>query len=288
MVKKALLIGINYMNTDYELNGCINDVNNIKKFLVNYCEYLSENIHVLTEKTNILPTKDNIVKNISWLLKDAHDNDTLFFYYSGHGSYTKDINTDESDKRDEEIVPLDVDKKGEITDDWLYTNLASKVPQKTNLWCFFDSCHSGTVLDLMYNCISKCSYKNKKDRKDKKLQKESFIYNSSEWSDKFKISQEKSKNILGNVCEFSGCQDKQTSSDTIEENINQGAFTFCFLKFLNNHLIEENGKKKFSSGTIKLKEVLKEINAFLDVYGYKQNSQLSVGNESDFDKFFNL
>ena len=30
MTKKALLIGINYKNTENELNGCINDIQNIK------------------------------------------------------------------------------------------------------------------------------------------------------------------------------------------------------------------------------------------------------------------
>ena len=35
--KKALCIGINYIGSRYELNGCINDVNNIKsKLISNY------------------------------------------------------------------------------------------------------------------------------------------------------------------------------------------------------------------------------------------------------------
>ena len=33
--KKALLIGINYIKTDNELNGCINDVNSIKESIIN-------------------------------------------------------------------------------------------------------------------------------------------------------------------------------------------------------------------------------------------------------------
>ena len=31
VVKNALLIGCNYVGSDYELNGCINDVENIQK-----------------------------------------------------------------------------------------------------------------------------------------------------------------------------------------------------------------------------------------------------------------
>ncbi len=287
MVKKALLIGINYINSEYQLDGCINDIHNINKFLINYCGYLPENIRILTEKSDILPNKSNIIEQINWLIKDVEENDTLLFYYSGHGSYSKDKNKDESDKRDEQIIPLDVDEKGEISDDWLYSNFASKVPKNANLWCFFDCCHSGTALDLTYNCVSQCSYKKSK-KKLKEIKKENFVYNKEEWTNKFKISEEKSKKLVGNVCEFSGCRDKQTSDDTFEENMNQGAFTFCLLKFLNNHLTEKDGKKQFDSGTIKLKDVLKEINAFLDAYDYKQNSQLSVGNEGDFEKYFDI
>ena len=34
MSKKALLIGINYIGTSSALNGCINDVENIKRYLL--------------------------------------------------------------------------------------------------------------------------------------------------------------------------------------------------------------------------------------------------------------
>ena len=39
MVKNALLIGINYKNTSDKLNGCINDINNVRNFLISKLEY---------------------------------------------------------------------------------------------------------------------------------------------------------------------------------------------------------------------------------------------------------
>ena len=40
MVNKALLIGINYLNNNkYRLSSPINDVNIVKEFLINYCNY---------------------------------------------------------------------------------------------------------------------------------------------------------------------------------------------------------------------------------------------------------
>jgi hypothetical protein len=50
MVKRALLIGINYKNTPDQLDGCINDVNNIRNFLTLKLGFT--NFMVLTDDTN--------------------------------------------------------------------------------------------------------------------------------------------------------------------------------------------------------------------------------------------
>jgi len=282
MVKKALLIGINYINTEDALDGCINDINNINSFLQDYCDYKNENIHILTEKSDTLPTKSNIIQNINWLITNNLKGDTLIFYYSGHGSNRKDKNKDESDKKDEEIIPLDYDTSGEIDDDWLYKNFASKIPENINLWCFFDCCNSGTMLDLVYNYKSKCKYKKGK-------LKDNIKYDPNDWDTRFEFTKENSSNVNGNICAFSGCLDKQTSDDAFIENTYQGAFTYCFLKFLNNHIITTtDNKKRFSGTELKLRNVLKEINALLDISDYKQNSQLSVGKLSDIERFFEI
>ena len=44
MIKKALLIGINYVGSEYELSGCINDVKNVRQFLTDNCKFSSSNI----------------------------------------------------------------------------------------------------------------------------------------------------------------------------------------------------------------------------------------------------
>ena len=41
-MKKALLIGINYTGTANELNGCINDVMNMKTALIDKYEFKNE------------------------------------------------------------------------------------------------------------------------------------------------------------------------------------------------------------------------------------------------------
>ena len=45
--KKALLIGINYVKTDYELKGCINDIINVKNKLTSSYGFKLENINTI-------------------------------------------------------------------------------------------------------------------------------------------------------------------------------------------------------------------------------------------------
>ena len=278
MVKKALLIGINYTGTSSALQGCIQDVYNMRDVLKTHFGYEDKNIRLLSDKDKIVPTKANIINSIVWLISNLQKDDVLFFHYSGHGSNIRDINKDETDRIDEVLVPLDYQKQGFIADDWLYTNFICKIPKDVSLWACSDSCHSGTIFDLKHNYKSLCKLK-------KCLLKPDMSYKSNEWTDTFIYSIEKSKDIQGNICMFSGCMDPQTSADTYEENKFQGAFTYCFLKCIKNHTIESNGGKKLDSN-IKLRDILKEVNCLLQINGYSQCSQLSVSKKKDLKKIF--
>lgn len=281
MVKKALLIGINYKGTDAELNGCINDVRNMNNILINNFDYKAENIRILSEEHSISPTRKNMEDNINWLVRDVKAGDTIFFHYSGHGSNIADRNGDETDGRDEVLVPLDYLKNGVVSDDWLYTNMVTKVPAGATLWAFTDCCHSGTMIDLKYNYKSQCALKSGVVRRGMK-------YNSSEWTDKFLFSMEKSKDIVGNVYLFSGCQDQETSADATINRVAQGAFTYCFTEFIKENLQRmPDNTFKFKTGSVKLRNLLKEINCRLDISGFTgQNTQLSICKMSDFERTF--
>lgn len=283
MVKRALLVGINYKNSDSQLNGCINDVKNIQSILINNSDYKTEDVRILTEEHAVKPTRSNIEANINWLVSNCKAGDTLVFYYSGHGSSIKDNSNDEADGLDEVIVPLDYKTAGIISDDWLFTNMVSKIVSGATLWGFTDCCHSGSMIDLKYNYKSQCEYKNG-------ALKSKILYNSQEWSDKFTFSLEKSKDVVGNVYLFSGCQDQETSADATINNLPQGAFSFCLIEFIKSNLQKmPNGQMKFKNGTVKLRNILKEINCRLDINKFTgQNSQLSISKMQDFERTFDL
>lgn len=140
-------------------------------YLVEHFGYKREDMVLLTDdQQNPMsqPTKQNILRAMHWLVKDARPNDSLFFHYSGalaisnppldefadscagHGGQTKDLDGDEEDGYDEVIYPVDFRQVGHITDDEMHRILVKPLQPGTRLTAIFDSCHSGTALDLPY------------------------------------------------------------------------------------------------------------------------------------------
>lgn len=200
----ALLIGIDYKNTSYSLNGCINDVNNITKFL-NSQNISNDKISTLTDDTILKPTKENIINMFKKLLTNSSRGDNLVFYYSGHGSRV--INTSENkdtEPLDDVLVPLDLDY---IIDDELNEIIHNNLKPDVNLFVLIDCCHSGTMLDLKYNYPLK-------DNNDPNID----------------IS---SKDTISNVYYISGCKDEQVSMETYIQSKVQGAMTWGFLNSIN-------------------------------------------------------
>ncbi|KAH8819625.1 caspase domain-containing protein [Xylogone sp. PMI_703] len=151
--RKALLIGINYFGQRGQLRGCINDVKNMSAYLNENFGYRREDMVILTDdQQNPMsqPTKQNILRAMHWLVKDAQPNDSLFFHYSGHGGQTKDLDGDEPDGYDEVIYPVDFRQVGHIVDDEMHRIMVQPLKPGVRLTAIFDSCHSGTALDLPY------------------------------------------------------------------------------------------------------------------------------------------
>ncbi|ORY60906.1 peptidase C14, caspase domain-containing protein [Pseudomassariella vexata] len=122
-------------------------------YLVEHFGYKREDMVILTDdQQNPMsqPTKQNILRAMHWLVKDARSNDSLFFHYSGHGGQTKDLDGDEPDGYDEVIYPVDFRSVGHITDDEMHRIMVKPLPCGVRLTAIFDSCHSGTALDLPY------------------------------------------------------------------------------------------------------------------------------------------
>jgi hypothetical protein len=263
-LKKALLIGINYVGSSCQLSGCINDANRMKEYLLTQCGFKESDIKMLSDHVGAskdqLPTKSNIIRNIQWLTGNIPSNEEcqLVFHYSGHGSNTRDVSNDEDeDQRDETICPIDYASRGDITDDDLKIMLVDSVPSNAKLFCLMDCCHSGTGLDLKYDC----RVYGKKQKREFKM-----------------IENGKTKESNAEVILFSGCKDPQYSADAYIKGKYQGAMTWGFFEILS----------KYNYQPITYKDLLSQIQILLATNQYEQVPQLSTGQFINLNHNFSL
>lgn len=147
--KWALLVGINrYKYADsygfHNLDGCLNDVADIKSLLTGKFGFPSTHVSVLKDNE---ATRSGILRGIQNLLVEkAGPNDIVVLYYSGHGSEAFD--PERINEYDQTLVPHDGrDPKGEIADITGNDLLQNLKNLRTSYAIFiFDSCHSGTML----------------------------------------------------------------------------------------------------------------------------------------------
>lgn len=141
--KRALVVGVNKYDPALEcdLNGCVNDMNNIANTLIGSFGFSSDDVVRLSDYD---ATKANIIAELDKLVLNSSEGDQLVFYFSGHGSQVPDTNGDEIDKLDEILCPTDLDWNDPFTDD-IIANAFKQVPTGAHLTFLCDSCHSGTV-----------------------------------------------------------------------------------------------------------------------------------------------
>ena len=188
---KSLIIGINYHRSRAELRGCINDAKNMQ-ILLQRNGFPNDGSHMLlltderSRGSEYQPTVQNIMKAFAWFMKDVQKGDILFFHFSGHGGQVPDKTGHEIDGYNETIIPVDYERKGQITDDVLWGSLVYKLPMGARLCALMDMCHSGTGLDLPFD----------------------YNVNTRTWTEDVNPAHSQ-----GDVVLFSGCEDQQTSAD---------------------------------------------------------------------------
>lgn len=147
---KALLVGINYVGTQNELQGCHNDVETMRRYLVKQ-GYSEDDMKIMMDDgEHENPDKAGIIAGFQWLVEDAGPGDSLFFHYSGHGASVRDDDGDEADGKDEALCPVDLESAGLLRDDEVFKCLVGPLNDGVQLTAVLDCCHSGTILDLPY------------------------------------------------------------------------------------------------------------------------------------------
>ncbi|KAL2109170.1 hypothetical protein VUR80DRAFT_2858 [Thermomyces stellatus] len=251
--RKALLIGINYFRQRGELKGCINDVRNLSNFLMQKHRFRRQDMVILTDDQRdprSQPTRENILRAMAWLVNGAEANDSLFFHFSGHGGQTKDLDGDEDDGYDEVIYPVDYKSAGHIVDDHMHHILVRPLKPGVRLTAIFDSCHSGSALDLPYIYSTKGVLKEPNLAKDAGMGLLSAVSAYAKGdiggvaSSIFKFAKKattsddaynktmRTKTSPADVIMWSGSKDSQTSADATINSQATGAMSWAFMTAL--------------------------------------------------------
>lgn len=297
--RKGLFIGINYNGSKNQLQGCINDAQAISRFVMQNFGYKKEDCVILTDdpgnrnNARAMPTRANIIDAMHWLVSNAQPNDSLIFHYSGHGSTVKDLDGDEETGYDETICPLDFEQAGMIVDDDMNTILVQSLPAGCRLTAFFDSCHSGSALDLPYTYSTKGALKEPNMLKDAGtnalgaiasyeqgnisgvLQSLSStatrMMNGSSATNKTR----QTKSSAADVISLSGCKDTQTSADASQGGFKAGAMSYSFLE-----VMSQNPNQSYLSLLQNIREVMRNK--------YSQKPQLSCSHPLDVNLRFTM
>ncbi len=142
----ALIIGIDNYNDPRipDLSYCKNDAKEILDSLLEH-GWREEEITIYRDSE---ATKDAILSTLNSMVQRAQENDYIFVYYSGHGTYVSDSSGDEDDGTDEAIIPVDYNS-GDISTLIFDDELGESFSEcKTEKGIFiFDSCNSGGFIN---------------------------------------------------------------------------------------------------------------------------------------------
>lgn len=231
-MQTALLVGINkYKTPGNDLQGCVNDVWNVKDVLTSYFGYSVLGIKTLFDNQ---ATKAAIINNLKIMVGNSAKGDHLVYQHSSHGSQIEDVHGDEFDKLDEILCTYDFDWDGTyIVDDEL-REIFSKLKKGVTLDVILDSCHSGTgirSLELNTRFIEPLYYP----------------------KGKFIVKRMLRGDLPTGVTLWAGCKSNQTSADARIDGKFNGAMTY----FLCQEIRRAKGLIKRSKLYSNLKKVIK-------------------------------
>ncbi|EPS95937.1 hypothetical protein FOMPIDRAFT_1053735 [Fomitopsis schrenkii] len=227
------------------LHGCVDDAKKIRQFLIDDYGYSEDDIVLLTDDQTDprrIPTRANMIYYFDWLVMGAQPDDSLFLHW--HGGLVPDEDGDEESGYDEVIFPVDHSEAGHIVDDELHDRLIKPLPHGCRLTAIFDSCHSGTVMDLpfVYDHFGKVKRRNKALEAAKNLQ-----------------------GVLGLSAMAISCKDEQTARETYEGGKVAGTLSYAFMAAL-----RKDKKQSYQQLLVRIREIIHD-----DKPEYNQKPQLS-------------
>lgn len=133
-MKRALVIGLNYAGSEYELAMCEKDAHNVAR-------RLEKEGYEVKLRLGIYGAQD-CFDDLAEIREKSKPNDTFVFYQSSHGSNRYDWSGDEPDKTDELLCYFSANKNIEyVADDDIRAAL-DEIQAKSKFYVL-DTCYSG-------------------------------------------------------------------------------------------------------------------------------------------------
>ena len=223
--EKMLLVGINQYACGQNLAGCVNDVMDVKAFMIQFFGWDAANIHMLLDAA---ASTANIKSELQWLA-DVATGARQYYHNSSHGAQAP-INGVLCDVMCPSDFNWDLDK---MVTDKDYLSIFGKIPAGCHFNWVSDSCHSGDLDRTIRPTHIKL----------KRLLPPQHIANAILELKKAHIIKNnavlQSRAITSGLLDvgfISGCKSDQTSADTQVSGRPCGACTNAYLRILLQNL----------------------------------------------------
>lgn len=284
--KVSMNIGINYPNTDMQLNGCINDSGTMvqmaidlginKKYIYMFVDsknrkYFSEkyygNIKDVIGKSKY-PSKKNIIDRLKYILRDENVS-VLMLTCACHGTQYDNKNDDvEEDNKDDAFCFVDNNGKYSkntcMIDDEFRKIMNMYTKKRKNpiyIFCLIDICHSGTLLDF-------------ENEQHIRIDGNEMIMVNRKINRKIQSFENPNCHVccIGTGQEIQSVLEDYGNKEDKKKNITRGRGTYSFCK-----AIDKLGKKDISMTEI-LQQMIYELDKIdgSQIANTNENSQLPV------------
>ena len=275
----ALLVGIDkYPLPVTPLQGCVNDVIAIKKYLRSHIKTQGWELH-LKVLQNEQATRQAIIDGFRQHLHQADNNDVVFFYYSGHGSQEPappEFWHLEPDKLNETLVCYDsrLPEGRDLADKELAFLIWEISQNNPHITLILDCCHSGsgTKDPLQQNAVRQYKKDNRLRCADDFIFAPQQIYNlisSDKQPSGWNLSAA-ARHIL-----LASCQDKQTAKEYNANGQHRGAFCYFLTETLNK-----------AKGNLTYTDLFKQTTALVRNQIKDQSPQLEAIETKDLHQLF--
>lgn len=286
----ASFVGINQYDTIPGLEGCIRDILQMDQYVRNLhfqqseildyhpIYFLSPNphdldlIHSYCQDNQVkleysLPTFEKVTLDAFEHLAKANGNDICLFYFSGHGSYTRDIPTCFEGGQNETLLCMDSrSTRRDLMDKELAFLLHKTLDGKPDVHCLVvtDSCHSGGSMRGESD-IGSVKFRNVPSSSKKTVLSEYLGYKEGFF---------RNPNSLANTryVHLAACGENEKAGDTKEG----GMFSLRLLQLLN--------KEEYQSS---YRDLMQSLNAtFSNHFPHRQNPVAFAWETRDLDRPF--